>query len=211
MEGDIAPLPELIDVARDFGAGLMVDDAHGLGVLGKNGRGTAEHFGREDDVDLIMGTFSKALASIGGFICGDADTIHFIKHQARTMIFSAAPPPASVAAASAAVDIIEKEPDRRERLWRNTRFMMAGLRNLGFNTGESETPVIPVVVGDDYHAFGMAKRLHEEGVFVNPVVSPATPKGRALLRTSYMATHTEEHLSRALEAMEKVGKEFGVI
>ena len=211
MEGDIAPLPEIIDVARDFGAGLMVDDAHGLGVLGKNGRGTAEHFGREDDVDLIMGTFSKALASIGGFICGDADTIHFIKHQARTMIFSAAPPPASVAAASAAVDIIEKEPDRRERLWRNTRFMMAGLRNLGFNTGESETPVIPIVVGDDYHAFGMAKRLHEEGVFVNPVVSPATPKGRALLRTSYMATHTEEHLSRALEAMEKVGKEFGVI
>ena len=211
MEGDIAPLPELIEVARDFGAGLMVDDAHGLGVLGKNGRGTAEHFGREDDVDLIMGTFSKALASIGGFICGDSDAIHYIKHQARTMIFSAAPPPASVAAASAAVDIIEKEPDRRERLWRNTRFMMAGLRNLGFDTGESETPVIPIVVGEDFHAFGMSKRLHEEGVFVNPVVSPATPKGRALLRTSYMATHTEEHLSRALEALEKVGKEFGVI
>ncbi len=211
MEGDIAKLPEIVDVAREFGAGVMVDDAHGLGVLGRNGRGTAEHFGLEDEVDLIMGTFSKSLASIGGFICGDADLIHYVKHQARTLIFSAAPPPASVAAASAAVDIIEKEPDRRDRLWKNTRFMMAGLASLGFDTGCSETPVIPILVGDDFRAFGMAKRLHEEGVFVNPVVSPATPNGRALLRTSYMATHTEEQLSRALEALKKVGREFGVI
>jgi len=211
MEGDIAKLPEIVDVARDFGAGVMVDDAHGLGVLGRNGRGTAEHFGLEDDVDLIMGTFSKSLASIGGFICGDADLIHFVKHQARTLIFSAAPPPASVAAASAAVDIIEREPDRRERLWKNTRFMMEGLASLGFDIGCSETPVIPILVGDDFRAFGMAKRLHEEGVFVNPVVSPATAPGRALLRTSYMATHTEEQLSRALDALKKVGQEFGVI
>ncbi len=211
MEGDIASLPDIVDVAQRFGAGVMVDDAHGLGVLGKLGRGTAEHFGLEDDVDLIMGTFSKSLASIGGFICGDADLIHFIKHRARTLIFSAAPPPASVAAASAAVDVIEKEPDRRERLWKNTRFMMEGLKGLGFDTGSSETPVIPIIVGDDMRAFGMAKRLEEEGVFVNPVVSPATPKGRALLRTSYMATHTEEHLSRALDALEKVGREFRVI
>ena len=211
MEGDIANLPEIVDVAQRFGAGVMVDDAHGLGVLGRRGRGTAEHFGLEDDVDLIMGTFSKSLASIGGFICGDAELIHFIKHRARTLIFSAAPPPASVAAASAAVDIIEREPDRRERLWKNTRFMMEGLRSLGFDTGASETPVIPIIVGDDMHAFGMAKRLEEEGVFVNPVVSPATAKGRALLRTSYMATHTEEHLSRALDALEKVGREFHVI
>jgi 7-keto-8-aminopelargonate synthetase-like enzyme len=137
--------------------------------------------------------------------------IHFIKHNARTLIFSAAPPPASVAAASAAVDIIEREPDRRERLWKNTRFMMQGLKNLGFDTGASETPVIPILVGDDHRAFAMSKRLQEEGVFVNPVVSPATPKGRALLRTSYMATHTEEHLSRALDALKKVGREFGVI
>jgi 8-amino-7-oxononanoate synthase len=211
MEGDIARLPELVDVAQEFGAGLMVDDAHGLGVLGSRGRGTAEHFGLEDEVDLIMGTFSKSLASIGGFICGDADMIHFIKHNARTLIFSAAPPPASVAAASAAVDIIAREPDRRERLWKNTRFMMQGLKNLGFDTGASETPVIPILVGDDHRAFAMSKRLQEEGVFVNPVVSPATPKGRALLRTSYMATHTEDHLSRALDALKKVGQEFGVI
>jgi 8-amino-7-oxononanoate synthase len=211
MEGDIANLPELVDVAQQFGAGIMVDDAHGLGVLGRRGRGTAEHFDLEEEVDLIMGTFSKSLASIGGFICGDAELIHFIKHRARTLIFSAAPPPASVAAASAAVDIIEKEPDRRERLWKNTRFMMDGLKSLGFDTGLSETPVIPIIVGDDVRAFGMAKRLEEEGVFVNSVVSPATPKGRALLRTSYMATHTEEHLSRALDALEKVGREFQVI
>jgi 8-amino-7-oxononanoate synthase len=211
MEGDIARLPEIVDVAQEFGAGVMVDDAHGLGVLGSRGRGTAEHFGLEDEVDLIMGTFSKSLASIGGFICGDADMIHFIKHNARTLIFSAAPPPASVAAASAAVDIIAREPDRRERLWKNTRFMMQGLKNLGFDTGASETPVIPILVGDDFRAFAMSKRLQEEGVFVNPVVSPATPKGRALLRTSYMATHTEEQLSRALDALKKVGREFGVI
>ena len=211
MEGDIADLPGIVPVAQQFEAGILVDDAHGIGVLGKKGRGTAEHFGLEDDVDLIMGTFSKSLASIGGFICGDAELIHFIKHRARTLVFSAAPPPASVAAASAAVDIIDGEPERREQLWKNTRFMLAGLRNLGFDTGESETPVIPILVGEDYTAFGMSKRLHEEGVFVNPVVSPATPKGRALLRTSYMATHTEAHLSRALDAVEKVGKEFGVI
>ena len=211
MEGDIANLPEIVDVAQQFGAGVMVDDAHGLGVLGRRGRGTAEHFGLEDDVDLVMGTFSKSLASIGGFICGEAELIHFIKHRARTLIFSAAPPPASVAAASAAVDIIEKEPDRRERLWKNTRFMMDGLKSLGFDTGASATPVIPIIVGDDMDAFGMSKRLEEEGIFVNPVVSPATPKGRALLRTSYMATHTEEHLARALDALEKVGREFRVI
>ena len=211
MEGDIANLPEIVDVAQQFGAGVMVDDAHGLGVLGRRGRGTAEHFGLEDEVDLVMGTFSKSLASIGGFICGDAELIHFIKHRARTLIFSAAPPPASVAAASAAVDIIEKEPDRRERLWKNTRFMMDGLKSLGFDTGASATPVIPIIVGDDMDAFGMSKRLEEEGIFVNPVVSPATPKGRALLRTSYMATHTEEHLARALDALEKVGREFRVI
>ena len=211
MEGDIANLPEIVEAAQEFGAGVMVDDAHGLGVLGRRGRGTAEHFGLEDEVDLIMGTFSKSLASIGGFICGDADLVSFIKHRARTLIFSAAPPPASVAAASAAVDIIEREPERRDRLWKNTRFMMDGLKSLGFDTGCSETPVIPIIVGDDMRAFGMSKRLEEEGVFVNPVVSPATPKGRALLRTSYMATHTEEHLSRALDALEKVGREFHVI
>jgi 8-amino-7-oxononanoate synthase len=211
MEGDIVKLPAIVEIAREFGAAVMVDDAHGIGVLGERGRGTAEHFGLEDEVDLIMGTFSKSLASIGGFICGAKDVVHYIKHRARTMIFSAAPPPASVAAASAAVDIIMGEPERREKLWENTRFMLHELKGLGFDTGESETPVIPLVVGDDFRAFGMSRRLQDEGVFVNPVVSPATPPDRALLRTSLMATHTRDQLTRALGAIEKVGREFGVV
>lgn len=211
MEGDICPLPEIMQVARDYGAAVMVDDAHGMGVLGEHGRGTPEHFGLNDDVDLIMGTFSKSLASVGGFVCGSAEVMNFVKHRARTNVFSAAPSPPNVAAASAAVDIIMQEPERREVLWKNTRFMQDGFKRLGFDTADSETPVIPVVVGEDYTAFAMATRLQELGVFVNAVVSPATPPGRALLRTSYMATHTESHLVRALEAFEKAGREFGVI
>jgi 8-amino-7-oxononanoate synthase len=211
MEGDIAPLPELVTAAREFNAGFMVDDAHGIGVLGKTGRGTAEHFGLEDEVDLIMGTFSKSMASVGGFVAGDARVIEYIKHRARTLIFSAAPPPASVAAALATVDIMEQEPERRARLWENTRFFAEGLKSLGLDTGESETAVIPVVVGEDLTALKMVMRLHEEGVFVNCVLSPATPPGRALIRTSLMATHTKEQLSRALEAIEKVGREVGLV
>ncbi len=211
MEGDIAPLPDIVEIARDFGAAVMVDDAHGLGVLGRRGRGTAEHFDLESDVHLIMGTFSKSLASIGGFIAGEREVIDHIRHSARSLIFSAALAPASAAAAAAAVEIVQAEPDRRERLWRNARFLMDGLSSLGFCTGNSQSPVIPIIVGDDDRAFAMTRRLDEEGVFVNPVVSPATPPGRALLRTSCMATHTEAHLSRALEACAKVGREFGVI
>ena len=211
MEGDIAPLPQIVEIAREFDAAVMVDDAHGLGVLGRSGRGTAEHFDLEDDVHLLMGTFSKSLASIGGFIAGERAVIDHIRHTARSLIFSAALAPASVAAASAAVDIVVNEPERREQLWRNTRFLMDGLSSLGFHTGDSQTPVIPIIVGDDYRAFRMTRRLQEEGVFVNPVVSPATPRGRALLRTSCMATHTEAHLTRALEACSRVGREFGII
>jgi 8-amino-7-oxononanoate synthase len=211
MEGDIVDLPQLVELARRYGCRLMVDDAHGIGVLGGHGRGTAEHFGVEDKVDLVMGTFSKSLASVGGFVVGEERVINWIKHRARTLIFSAAAPPASVASVLKAVEIIEREPERRERLWENTRFMAAGLASLGFDTGNSATPVIPVVVGEDRLAFSMAHRLQEEGVFVNPVVAPAVPPERALLRTSYMATHTREHLSRALEAFAKVGREMGLI
>ena len=211
MEGDVAPLPEILAAAREFDAGLMVDDAHGIGVMGPTGRGTAEHFGIEPEVDLIMGTFSKSMASVGGFIAGDAVVIEYIKHRARSMIFSAAPPPASVAAALATVEIMESEPERRERLWTNTRFFAEGLRSLGFDTGESRTPVVPVVVGEDVAALQMVQRLHEEGIFVNCVLSPATPPGRALIRTSLMATHTREQLGRALDAIARVGREVGVL
>ena len=210
MEGDIAPLPEIVAAARRFDAGLMVDDAHGIGVLGPTGRGTAEHFGLEDDVDLVMGTFSKSMASVGGFIAGDETVIDYIKHRARTLIFSAAPPPASVAAALATVEIMEREPERRARLWENARFFSEGLRSLGLDTAGSQTPVVPVVVGEDHAALAMVQRLHEEGVFVNCVLSPATPPGRALIRTSLMATHTREQLTRALEAIEKVARELSL-
>lgn len=211
MEGDIAPLPDLVAAARRYDAGLMVDDAHAIGVLGPTGRGTAEHFGLEDEIDLVMGTFSKSMASVGGFIAGDETVIDYIKHRARTMIFSAAPPPASVAAALATVEIMEREPERRARLWENARFFSEGLRSLGLDTAGSQTPVVPIVVGEDHVALAMVQRLHDEGVFVNCVLSPATPPGRALIRTSLMATHTREQLTRALEAIEKVGRELSVI
>lgn len=211
MEGDVVNLPEVVKLAKDYGARLMVDDAHGIGVLGKTGRGTAEHFGLEEEVDLIMGTYSKSLASIGGFIAGSEEVIHYIKHFARSLIFSASPPPASVAAVSAAVDIIENEPERLAMLWKNTRKMMKGFKGLGFSVGPSETPIIPVIVGDDEIAFKMAMLLQEEGVFANVAVSPAVPDGKALIRTSYMATHTEEQLDKVLSAFEKVGKALGLI
>jgi len=211
MEGDIVNLPKVVELAKAYGARLMVDDAHGVGVLGNTGRGTAEHFGLEKDVDLIMGTYSKSLASIGGFIAGSAEVIHYIKHFARALIFSASPPPASVAAVSAALDIIESEPERIDQLWKNTNKMLKGLRELGFETGPSETPIIPVIVGENEMAFKAAMMLQDEGVFVNVAISPAVPDGRALIRTSYMATHTEEQLDRVLSAFEKVGKALGLI
>ncbi|MGE5716413.1 MAG: aminotransferase class I/II-fold pyridoxal phosphate-dependent enzyme [Acidobacteriota bacterium] len=211
MEGDIAPVPEYTRICDDYDMAFMIDDAHGVGVLGKNGRGTAEHFGLEHKVDLIMGTFSKSLATVGGFVVGEPDVIKYIKHRARALMFTAAPPPASVAAVLAALDIIEGEPERRERLWENTRFMMTSLRAMGFDCGNSMTPVIPIVVGPDHLAFQMAARLDDEGVFVNAVVSPGSPPGRALIRTSYMATHTKAHLTRALEAFHKVGRELGLV
>jgi 7-keto-8-aminopelargonate synthetase-like enzyme len=211
MEGDLCDLPGIVERKRRFGTRLMVDDAHGIGVMGANGRGTAEHFGLEDEVDLIMGTFSKSLAGVGGFVVGDREVIDWIKHKARSLIFSAAPPPASVASVMKAIEVMQREPERRERLWEITRYMKREFIGLGFDTGESASPVIPLVVGEDLASFQMTKRLQEEGVFVNPVVSPAVPPGRAMIRTSYMATHTHDQLGRALEAFAKVGREIGVI
>ncbi len=211
MEGDTAKLPEIVELKNRYGARLMVDDAHGIGVFGDNGRGTPEHFGLEDEVDLVMGTFSKSLATVGGFIAGSSDVIDFIRHEARSAIFSAAPPPSSMAAAIKALEIIEREPQRRKNLWENARFMKREFETLGFDTGLSESPVIPLVVGEDLEAFAMTLKLQERGVFANPVVSPAVPKGRSMMRTSYMATHTMEHLELALEAFAAVGREMGII
>ncbi len=211
MEGDVAILPEIVELKNRYGARLMVDDAHGLGVFGEHGRGTPEHFGLEDSVDLLMGTFSKSLATVGGFIAGNAEVIDYIRHEARAEIFSAAPPPPSVAAAIKALEIVEREPQRRKTLWENTRFMKRELETLGFDTGQSASPVIPLLIGEDLAAFAMTGKLEAHGVFANPVVSPAVPAGRAMLRTSYMATHTHEHLDWALQAFAAVGREMGLI
>jgi 8-amino-7-oxononanoate synthase len=211
MEGDIADLPAIVKMAKAYGARIMLDDAHAIGVLGDGGRGTAEHFGLENEVDLIMGTHSKSLAAIGGFIAGPSDVISWIKHLARSMIFSASLPPSLVASVSTALDIIEEQPELRDRLWRNTHKMLEGYKTLGYDTGTSETPIIPVIIKDTMKTFEMCRLLFENGVFVNAVISPAVPQGRELLRTSYMATHTEEQLDTVLAAFEKVGREVGAI
>ncbi len=211
MGGDIAPLPELVKICKKYGARLMVDDAHSIGVLGPQGNGTAAHFGLTDEVDLIMSTFSKSFASLGGFIAGDYDVIHYIQHFARSMIFSASIPPANVAAARAALQIMKEEPERRERLMQIARRMKRELTNMGYNTGNSETPIIPIVIGNDMLTVYVWKYLFDEGVFVNPVLPPGVPPNKSLLRTSYMATHTDEQLDRVLEVFYKVGKETGLI
>jgi 8-amino-7-oxononanoate synthase len=211
MEGDIANLPAIVKLAKTHGARIMVDDAHAIGVLGGTGRGTGEHFGLEDNVDLVMGTFSKSLATIGGFMAGPSEAISWIKHLARSMMFSASLPPSLVASASTALDIIEEEPELRARLWSNTHKMLKGFKALGYDTGTSITPIIPVIIGDTIKTYEMCRLLLENGVFVNAVISPAVPEGRELLRTSYMATHTEEQLDKVLAAFEKVGKQVGVI
>jgi len=211
MEGDLAPLPDIVRLARQYRARVMVDDAHGAGIFGAHGRGTAEHFGVEDGVDLIMYTFSKSFASIGGVVAGSSEVIEYLRHTSREWIFSASLPPASVAGVLKALEIIESEPWRRERLWTITRRMQSEYRRMGFDIGASQSPIISVFIGDDFKAFLMAKRLMEEGVFVNPVVTPAAPPGRALIRTSYTATHTDAQMDFVLEKFHKVGKELGVI
>ena len=211
MEGDLADLPGIVRLSKAYGARIMVDDAHAIGVFGKGGRGTAEHFGLENEVDLIMGTFSKSLAAIGGFVAGSSDVISWIKHLARSMMFSASLPPALVASVSTALDIIEEQPELRARLWTNTHKMLKGYKTLGYDTGTSETPIIPVMIKDTIKTYEMCRLLFENGVFVNSVISPAVPPGRELLRTSYMATHTDEQLDKVLAAFEKVGRQVGVI
>jgi 8-amino-7-oxononanoate synthase len=210
MEGDLAPLPEMLPVTRKYGARLMVDDAHGMGVMG-GGHGTVAHFGVTKDVDLIMSTFSKSFASLGGFIAGDEDVVSYIKHHARSLIYSASIPPSNAAAALAALGVMRSEPERPARVLANAEKMRKGYRQLGFNIGNSVTPVVPIIIGDDQLTFLMWKTLFDEGVFVNPVISPAVAPGHQLLRTSYMATHTNDQLDKVLEIFEKVGKRLGVI
>jgi 8-amino-7-oxononanoate synthase len=210
MEGDIAPLPQILAICKRYGARLMVDDAHALGVLGQ-GHGTPAHFGVTGDVDLIMSTFSKSLASLGGFVAGDEDVVHFIKHRARSLLFSASIPPANAAAALAALHIIQEEPERVARLNAIGEHMRREYRRLGFDTGLSTTPVIPVIIGNQDRTIYVWKLLFDAGVYVNPVISPAVLPGHELLRTSYMASHTDDQLARVLETFERIGKQVGLI
>ncbi len=211
MEGDIVKLPEMRDLADKYRAGVYVDDAHAIGVIGKTGRGTTEYYGNRNLADLIMCTFSKAFGSIGGFVAGEERVIDYIKHVSRPLIFSASMPPANIAAVIAALDIIEREPQRVLRLQQIARKMIEGFTELGFNTGTTETPIVPLIIGDNQKTFLFWKNLFEKGVYVNPVISPAVPPNRALIRTSYMATHVDEELDQILDIAEQEGKKLAII
>ncbi len=210
MGGDIVDLPTLVKICKKHGTRIYVDDAHSLGVLG-GGRGTAWHFDLTDEVDLIMGTFSKSFASLGGFVAGHKDVINYIKHTARSFIFSASLPAPNAMAAFAALEVMETEPEHVQRLWENAAFMLKGYKELGFNIGGTQSPIIPVIIGDDEACFRFWKELFDAGVYCNPVVSPAVPQGMSLLRTSYMATHRKDQLERVLDIFEKTGKKLGII
>jgi 8-amino-7-oxononanoate synthase len=211
VEGDLAPLDQMVPLAKKHGARMMIDEAHAVGVMGKNGRGTAEHFGVEDQVDLLMGTFSKTFASIGGYIVGDAEVITFIRHNARTVLFSAAIPPAATATVIETLRILQAEPERREHLWKNARRMSTGLRGMGYNLGTSVTPIMPIHIGDQDRTLIFWRELYEAGVFTNAFVPPGVPPGRSLIRTAVMATHTDADIEEALTVFEKAGRKCGII
>ncbi|OQP40000.1 8-amino-7-oxononanoate synthase [Niastella yeongjuensis] len=210
MEGDIANLPAITALADKYGAAVMVDDAHALGVIGQNGAGTGSHFNLTNETDLIMGTFSKSLASLGGFVAGDAAVIDYLKHKARALIFSASMTPASTASVIAALDIIEEEPQRIQKLWDNTNHMLELLQEHGFDTGETQSPIVPVHIGDNHKTFLFTKTLQDKGVFVNPVVSPAVPSESSLIRLSLMATHSFSQIEEAVEKMKETALMLGI-
>lgn len=211
MEGTVANIPELVRLARKHGSVLAVDDAHSLGVMGPNGEGTAAHFGMQDEVDIIAGTFSKSLASVGGFLASTENTIEYLRHHSRPFIFTASLPPANPAGVIAALEVLKQEPERRERLWANTKRLHDGFRALGFDIGPTATPIVPVLIGPMDKTFVFWRKLFDAGVFTNPVTAPAVPPSQCRLRTSLMATHTFDQIDRCLEAFGKIGKELGVI
>ncbi len=211
MEGDVANLPEIVRLAKQYNASVMVDEAHSIGVFGRGGRGTADHFGVTKDVDLIMGTFSKSFASLGGFIATDKEITNFLRHHSRSYIFTASITPASTAAALKAIDIMEQEPERQENLWKLTNFALEGFRNMGAEIGNTSTPIIPLYIRDNFKTFKVTTELFNEGIFVNPVVSPAVAPHDTLIRFSLMATHTQEQVERGLEAIERVFRANGII
>ena len=206
MEGDIVDLPQIVKVAEKYSANIMVDEAHSLGVMGRHGSGVSSHFGLTDKIDIIMGTFSKSLASVGGFIASDEHTINYLKHQSRSLMFSASISPANAASALAAIEIVKAEPERIEQLWINTRYALKSLKELGFDVGKTETPIIPIYVRNDAKTFKLTKMLQDEGIFVNPVVSPAVKSDSSLIRFSLMATHTAQQIDLAIGKIDKVAK-----
>lgn len=211
MEGDVANIPEIVRLAKQYDASVMVDEAHGIGVFGPGGRGTVHHFGLKDDVDLIMGTFSKSFASLGGFIATDKEITNYLRHHSRSYIFTASITPASTAAALKALEIMQTEPERQERLWELTNYALDGFRNMGCEIGNTSTPIIPLFIRDNFKTFAITRDLFDEGVFVNPVVSPAVAPHDTLIRFSLMATHTKEQVTTALEKIQKVFRAHNVI
>ena len=211
MEGDLADLPNIVKTAREYGARIMVDEAHSIGVLGENGRGVSEYFGLEDEIDIRMATFSKSFATIGGFAVSSMRVIEYLKHHSRALIFSASLPPAVLGAVESALEIIRNEPERRERLIRIADRMRKSLKKIGYNVGQTVTPIVPIIVGEMDDCFRLWREVTENGLFVNPVIPPAVPPGECLIRTSYIATHTDEQLEFALDVFERAGKKLGII